>query len=331
MSAGPDTRMKLTREQKVEQALFRAHDLTLRNPVYARAFLAIADSLLETDCAPRDLTPEALGLRDGRASAAILAREAGVIAGLAEYAYIVTRSGAQVSVTARDGQCVRSGEEVLTAAGSRSQLLSIERFGLNLLQRMSGIATATRSLQERARKRSSTARIVATRKTPWGLLDKRAVHLGGGGTHRLGLWDAIVIKNNHLALIANREEEAAPLAIQRAWNARRESAFIEVEVRGPSAALAAAREFCRLQEQASEDYPCLLMLDNMTPQEIDQVLEALRREHLWDHVLIEASGRVDETNIEQYAAAGVDAISVGALTHSARALDLSQRISLNHV
>ena len=90
------------------------------------------------------------------------------------------------------------------------KLLSLERVGLNLLQRMSGIATASRCLQERAQRRNPATRIVGTRKTPWGLLDKRALHLGSGGTHRLGLGDAILIKNNHLALLASREEEAAP-------------------------------------------------------------------------------------------------------------------------
>jgi len=168
---------------------------------------------------------------------------------------------------------------------------------------------------------------VGTRKTPWGLLDKRALHLGNGGTHRLGLGDAIVIKNNHLALLASREEDAAPMAIEKAWKFRAESAFIEVEVRGEAAARAAAQTFRRLQEDASEQYPCLLMLDNMSPAEITAILGMLRREGLWEHALIEASGGISESNVEGYADCGVDAISIGALTHSARALDICQRIS----
>jgi nicotinate-nucleotide pyrophosphorylase (carboxylating) len=192
---------------------------------------------------------------------------------------------------------------------------------------MSGIATASRCLQERARRSSSATRIVGTRKTPWGLLDKRALHLGNGGTHRLGLGDAIVIKNNHLALIAGREEDGVPIAIEKAWRLRAESAFIEIEVRGEAAARAAAQTFRRLQEEAPEQYPCLLMLDNMVPDEIGVILDMLRREDLWDHTLIEASGGISEANVDAYAACGVDAISVGALTHSARALDICQRIS----
>jgi nicotinate-nucleotide pyrophosphorylase (carboxylating) len=257
----------------------------------------------------------------------LLARESGVAAGLAELAFMLEAYGVAVAFEKQDGDAMRSGDVLLRAEGEQTQLLALERVGLNLVQRMSGIATATRCLQERMQARSFTTRIVGTRKTPWGLLDKRALHLGNGGTHRLGLGDAIVIKNNHLALLAAREEEAAPLAIQKAWTFRHDSAFIEVEVRGEGAARAAARTFRRLQEEAAEEYPCLLMLDNMKPDQIGAILNMLRREDLWDHALIEASGGISESNVEGYAACGADAISIGALTHSVRALDICQRIS----
>jgi nicotinate-nucleotide pyrophosphorylase (carboxylating) len=159
------------------------------------------------------------------------------------------------------------------------------------------------------------------------LLDKRALHLGNGGTHRLGLGDAILIKNNHLTLLATAEAEAVPLAIEKAWKFRGESAFIEVEVRSDDGARAAAQTFRRLRAAAAVDYPCLLMLDNMAPDAISAILDTLQRESLWDDTLIEASGGISDANVEAYAASGVDAISVGALTHSARALDVCQRIS----
>jgi nicotinate-nucleotide pyrophosphorylase (carboxylating) len=204
--------------------------------------------------------------------------------------------------------------------------LSFERVVLNLVQRMSGIATATRALARRASAGGRRAQIVATRKTPWSLLDKRAVHLGGGGTHRLGLSDAILIKNNHLALLDEREERAVPIAVARAWERRERAAFIEVEVRSLSAALAAARTFASLEQKAARLYPCLLMLDNMSSLQVARVVEALKREGLWEYALVEASGGIDGKNVEEYADAGVDAISVGALTHSPRALDISQQI-----
>jgi len=316
-----------TRQQRIEQALFRGGNLTLENPSYCRTVRTFTEILLETDLAPRDLTAEALGVKSRHASAAVITREGGVAAGLQEFSFLLQRHGLDVTLEKNDGDAMRPGDTLLHATGDETTLLSLERVGLNLLQRMSGIATASRCLQQRVRERGWATRIVGTRKTPWGLLDKCALHLGGGGTHRLGLGDAIVIKNNHLALLASSEEEAAPLAIEKAWKFRGESAFIEVEVRGEAAAVAAASTFRGLQEDAADDYPCLLMLDNMSPDEIGGILATLRRENLWDCVLIEASGGISEANVESYAACGVDAISIGALTHSARALDLCQRIS----
>jgi nicotinate-nucleotide pyrophosphorylase (carboxylating) len=319
--------MNATRDQRIEQALFRGRSLNLDNPVYCDAVRAITESLVQTDIDPEDLTARALEIEERFASACVIARESGVAAGLEEFAFVMRAHEVEVAFEKQDGDSINSGDILLRAEGDQSKLLSLERVGLNLLQRMSGIATASRCMQERSRRRSQGTRIVGTRKTPWGFLDKRALHLGSGGTHRLGLGDAIVIKNNHLALLAAREEDAVSVAIERAWNVREESAFIEVEVRGEAAARVGARTFRRLQEEASEQYPCLLMLDNMTPGQVGTILGMLHREDLWHHTLIEASGGISEANVEEYAACGVDAISVGALTHSARALDICQRIS----
>jgi nicotinate-nucleotide pyrophosphorylase (carboxylating) len=318
--------MNAIREQRVEQALCRGGSLTLDNPAYCRAVRTFIEVLVQTDLTPEDLTARALGMKQRHASAAIIAREGGVAAGLAEAAFLWRANGVEVVFDKQDGDAIKPGDTLLRAEGEELKLLSLERVGLNILQRMSGIATASRCLQERARRRSAT-RIVGTRKTPWGLLDKRALHLGSGGTHRLGLGDAIVIKNNHLALLASREEDAAPVAIEKVWKLRAECAFIEVEVRGEAAARAAAQTFRRLQEETAEKYPCLLMLDNMAPNAIGAIVKMLRSENLWDHTLVEASGGISEANVEAYADCGVDAISIGALTHSARALDICQRIS----
>jgi nicotinate-nucleotide pyrophosphorylase (carboxylating) len=270
----------------------------------------------------------------------------------------------------QDGAPIERGETLLEIEGERADLLLYERVGLNILQRMSGIATMTHNLQERIRAANSETFVVGTRKTPWGLLDKRALHLGGGGTHRLGLWDAILVKNNHLALLASREEDAVCIAAQRAWACRGAAAFIEIEVRSLESAVAAAQTFRTLRdpnrqpdrEAVGESYgqpggqpdrepqqpqrrdaspsdatsdatnnspscPCVLMLDNIPPTEVDRILRALRAQGLLDYVLVEASGNISENNLEAYAACGVDAVSVGALTHSVQALDLSQRLS----
>lgn len=317
----------VTREERVAQAFFRGATLTLDNPAYEAAVRQLLEPLLEQDLAGGDLTASALKLTGKRASASVLAREDGVIGGLAEFAMLYETNGLAVTLEKADGDVIQTGQIVLRTEGYQANLLALERTGLNLLQRMSGIATAARRLQNRVLHAGSTTRIVGTRKTPWGLLDKRALHLAGAGTHRLGLGDAILIKNNHLALIADSEEEAAPKAIERAWALRDKAAFIEVEVRSEAAARAAADTFRRLQESSREGYSCVLMLDNMPPGRIASVIKALQADGLWDAVLVEASGGISESNITEYAACGADVISIGSLTHSARALDLSQRIS----
>lgn len=318
------------RQERLRRALFRGESLHLANPEYLRSARALLGELLGSDVGLGDLTVAALKLADEHESAKILAKEPGVMAGAAEFCWLLTRDDLDVKVRKQDGEAIDAGDVVLEIEGRRGDLLAHERVGLNLLQRLSGIASATRHFQKLLHRHNPGAHVVATRKTSWGLLDKRAVHLGGGGTHRLGLWDAILIKNNHLALLANREEDAVRIAVERAWPARTSAAFIEVEVRSEQAALAAAQAFRHLQESSQEepggDCPCLLLLDNMSPAKIAAIIADLRTQNLLDHVLTEASGNISESNLEEYAACGVDAISMGALTHSARALDLCERL-----
>jgi nicotinate-nucleotide pyrophosphorylase (carboxylating) len=335
--------MPVEREVRLERALFRGEQLTLDNPAYSRVVRGILETLLHADLDPRDLTVAALGIRERSGSANVVAREPGAAAGLEEYAYVMRKHGLKVTLKKVDGDVFETGEILVRVEGGQNKLLSLERVGLNLLQRMCGIATNTARLQERARRRCPATRILGTRKTPWGLLDKRAIHLGGGGTHRLGLGDGIVIKNNHLALLARREEQAVPLAIGKAWTGRRNAAFIEVEVRSEESAIAAGREFKRLLAEepptAGADVgagayaakkqrpcPCLVMLDNLMPEDVRNIIVAMRKNKVWEGTLVEASGGISETNFELYADAEVDAISIGAITHSARALDLSQRM-----
>ncbi len=314
------------REGQIRRALFHGDGLVLENPKYLRTVQALLDELLDSDAGAGDLTVQALGLAEGPAGGRVVAKEQGIAAGIAESCWFLTRGGLTVRQGKNDGEAVGASEILLEIEGQRGELLSSERVALNLLQRMSGIATMTHRMQERVQRQNPKMLVVATRKTPWGLLDKRAVHLGGGGTHRLGLGDAILVKNNHLALLAAREEEAVGLAIARAWAFRQGAAFIEIEVRSAESAVAAALAFRRLREDDSQSCPCLLLLDNMTPEQVRRALDALRLEQLRDDVLVEVSGTITESNLDEYAACGADALSMGALTHSPRALDLSLRI-----
>jgi nicotinate-nucleotide pyrophosphorylase (carboxylating) len=318
------------RQLRLRRAFFRGGSLHLGNPGYLQSTRTLLNELLQSDIDSGDLTVTALQLDDRPAHAKILAKEPGVLAGVAEFCWFLNRDDLEVTIHRQDGEKIEVGEAVLEIDGRRNDLLVHERVALNLLQRLSGIATATRHLQELLHRHNPEAHVIGTRKTPWGLLDKRALHLGGGGTHRLGLWDAILVKNNHLALLSDREEEAVRIAVERVWPARNSATFIEVEVRSQEAALAAAQAFRRAQETSEEeagaDCPCLLLLDNMSPAKISSIIAELRVNDLFDLVLTEASGNISEKNIEEYAACGVDAISMGALTHSARALDLCERI-----
>lgn len=286
------------------------------------------------DREPADLTSTALAAAQGSTQARIVANESGVLAGLDEAVWFFTNFGLAAKRLGADGQSLEPGQEFLELEGNANLLLSLERVGLNLLQRMCGIATATRRLQHLVRNRGPhtppNANVVATRKTPWGLLDKRAAHLGGGGTHRLSLGDAILIKTNHLRLFAPEEAQAIPMALNRAWTERHRAAFIEVEVTGLAGALAAGRAFraLRRSDANSDSYPCLVMLDNRSVEEVSRIIATLRAEGLWDGVLIEVSGGISEATLEAYADCGVDAISVGALTHSCRALDLGCKLEV---
>ena len=316
-----------TRAERTEQALFRGATLTMSNPGYRAAVHAFLDFLLETDTTPRDLTVAALRLPSSLAAAEIVAKENGIAAGFEEFSFLLRGSLISVDLLVHDGTQFQSGDVLARLEGDEGRLLATERVGLNLLQRMCGIATQARRLQERVAVRNPGSRVVATRKTPCGLLDKRAVYLGGVGTHRIGLGDAILVKNNHLAILSLSEEEAVSIAAARAWDLRRDAAFIEIEVRSAASAIRAAERFRGLRERDDKTYPCLLLLDNMQPAQIAGIIEELRAKNLYDDVLIEASGGINEDNVANHAEAGADAISIGALTHSPRALDLAQRIS----
>jgi nicotinate-nucleotide pyrophosphorylase (carboxylating) len=171
----PDLRRRI-----VEQALFRGAELTFANKDYLRTVRAILGTLLETDTLPRDATVAALGIKNKPAAAQIIAREPGVAAGLEEYAWLFRKHGLKVVLKKEDGDILNTGDALVRVEGPQSKILTLERVGLNLLQRMCGIATATKRMQERASQRCPATRVTGTRKTPWGLLDKRALHVGGG-------------------------------------------------------------------------------------------------------------------------------------------------------
>ncbi len=311
------------REDLIRLAFYRGEELTTENPDYVKALEGLTGELFREDGARGDLTIEALGIGDRECTFEIRAKEAGVAAGLREAEWLYGQAGLKASGIIKDGSRVAAGDALLRVEGCAEALFRLERVVVNLMQRMSGIATATREMVKEITMHAS-AHVIATRKTPWGLLDKRAVHIGGGGTHRLSLSDAILIKTNHLRLAREAQGISLEEAIRYAWRNRKSAAFFEVEVTTTDEAITAARTFRELRAQDS--CPCILMLDNFSPQDAEATVKKLRQQNLNDGVLVEASGNIEKPSLAVYAAAGVDAISLGALTHSARALDLSARL-----
>ena len=263
---------------------------------------------LEEDAPFGDVTSEAVIPEDLEAEAVIIAKQDGVIAGLEEAKALFEHFDVKVELKAKDGDEVKKGDVVIELRGNARSILLVERTALNIIGRMSGIATQVRRLMKKVRAVNPNVRIAGTRKTLLKPLDKRAILLGGGESHRFSLSDAILIKDNHLALVPLEE------AIKRA-KAFSIYKVVEVEVESLEDALKAAK--------AGAD---IIMLDNMTPEQIEEVLEALKREGLRERVKIEVSGGITEENIESYAKLDIDVISLGALTHSVKNFDVSLEI-----
>ncbi|MFH1237158.1 MAG: carboxylating nicotinate-nucleotide diphosphorylase [Candidatus Aenigmatarchaeota archaeon] len=313
-----------SRPRLIKLAYDRSFFLVLRNPEYERSLENLLAYLMKEDIGAGDITSDAL-LGAAPAKAKIIAKEDGILAGGDELAWLCGRSGITIERIKKDGEAIRKGETLFMLEGSEKKLLAIERTGLNLLQRMSGIATETHRHVELLKKDGLHAIVAGTRKTLWGFIDKKAVTLGGGYAHRLGLFESFLIKDNHIdALKKHNVKDPIAHAIDKAWEQRKRTVFIEIETRNLKEAIRAAERFKFLQDKDKEIKACIIMLDNMSPQFIKRVINTLKEKKLYDYVLLEASGGVKLDNIVQYAKAGVDAISMGCLTHSARALDISQ-------
>ena len=270
---------------------------------------------LREDVGYGDITSKAL-IEDGQqARARILFREDGIAAGLEEIAALFAFLGCTVKILVDDGARVDSGSCVMEIGGPTRAILAVERTALNLLGRMSGIATDVAAAVSKALKANPNIRVAATRKTVPGLrdLDKRAVELGGGDTHRFRLDDCVLIKDNHLKLGLSVGE-----AVSRARKKVSFTKKIEIEVVSLEQAL-----------EAAESGADIIMFDNMTPSQIKRCLDALVKRGLRDGRLFEASGGITMENVEDYAATGVDILSMGCLTHSVRSLNV--KLELEHV
>lgn len=269
----------------------------------------VLEGFLDEDVGHGDITSQALVDPDQRATGSVVCKQRATIAGIAESIRLLRLVDCEGSSGVEDGQEVSLGTIILQVKGPAAGLLRVERTLLNLLSHMSGVATATAELIAIVKKNGSPARIACTRKTLPGLryFEKRAVELGGGDTHRLRLDDAVLIKDNHLALAGLITE-----AIRKAKNKVSFTRKIEVEATSPDEAVEAAL--------GGAD---IILLDNMTPQQVKESLSRLKEKRVRDRILIEVSGGITKENLAGYAIKGVDVISVGSITHSAKAIDMS--------
>ena len=269
--------------------------------------------MLAEDIGQGDVTAAAVVPPNVTAEAAVIVKEPGIVAGIEEAVILAESLGLKAKTEATDGEKVKSKQVLMRVTGHARTILSAERTMLNLISRMSGIATATRKLVEELRKINSSAKIAATRKTGLGLLyfDKKAVFIGGGDPHRLHLDDMILVKDNHIA-IAGNVKKAVEAAMKNASFTKK----IEVEVTKAKDAITAAK--------AGAD---IIMLDNFSPKQIREAVESLKKAGLFGKVLLEASGGINAENLLEYAATHVDVISLGELTHSVKALDISLEVT----
>ncbi len=265
---------------------------------------------LEEDIGFCDITTEYLKI-DNDVKAQIVAKSNGIIAGVEEACFAFEYLGASAKALKEDGDTVRKGDIVIEIEGNAKAILAAERTALNFLMRMSGIATAAKTALNKAREVNPDIVVVETRKgTPCFInFEKKAIRVAIGNSHRFRLDDCVLIKDNHIAILGLEE------SIKRAKGNASFTKKIEVEVNSVEQAIKAAK--------LGVD---IIMLDNMKPSEIKDAVEKLEKLGLRKQVILEASGGITLDNIKEYAKTGVDVISLGYITHSAKSLDFSLRI-----
>jgi nicotinate-nucleotide pyrophosphorylase (carboxylating) len=274
---------------------------------------------LHEDVGTGDITSQLSVPRTTMAEAVLRAKALGVLAGLsaALQVFRLVSPEATIEALAKDGQLLKGGETVARIRGPAQALLMAERTSLNLLQRLSGIATQTRRYVEALQ--GTSAKIYDTRKTTPGLrlLEKYAVAVGGGENHRIGLYDMVLLKENHFAAAGVPKRTRIVDVVRRIKGAVPKGMLVEAEATTLAEAL-----------EALEGGADIIMLDNMSPAELRVAVQALRAAAKSRPLSIEASGGVTLQNVREIGATGVDRISSGALTHSVIALDIAMYCQL---
>ncbi len=268
---------------------------------------------VEEDVGHGDVTTSYTVPRAMVVEAEVIVKQKGVVAGVEEALTFADTFGVKAKALVRDGSKTRPNARIIHLEGDPTALLTIERTLLNLLSRMSGIATHTNQLVERIHRAGYKTAVAATRKTAPGMsyFDKKAVIIGGGDPHRWGLDDMILIKDNHITIAGSIRQAVTKVREKASFSKK-----IEVEVTDLSDVLETAK--------AGVD---VIMLDNFTPKQAQKAVDLLKANKLRNRVLVEASGGITKQNLIKYAKAGVDIASLGEITQNFKALDLSLEIT----
>jgi nicotinate-nucleotide pyrophosphorylase (carboxylating) len=268
--------------------------------------------ILTEDLGQGDITTALIVPQEKTVEAQIIIKENGVAAGVEEVETLLESLSLKVETLVADGANVKAGQVLMKIYGNARTILTAERTALNILSRMSGIATTTRRLVEEIKKAKLKTKVACTRKTAPGLLyfDKKAVWIGGGDTHRLHLDDMVLIKDNHITLAGDIKK-----AVMEARKKVSFSKKIEVEVSKVEDVLTAAK--------ARAD---IIMLDNFTPEKIRKAVALLKKGGFYGKILLEASGGITTKDFMKFASTGVDIISLGEITASPKTLDISLEI-----
>lgn len=326
--------MNKTRAQTVKKFFNQRERLTIADPTYKQWVFRYTFLELEKDLGEHgDITTDGLLNTKREVIARIYANQPGVLAGAHEINYFLAASSPvfkpgikqiQITKDTPDGTEFAKDDLLFELKGDAHDILKVERVTLNLLQHMSGIATRTKELVEKAKSANSDILVVPTRKTTWGLLDKKAVTIGGGGTHRLDLSDAVLIKDNHLALYENSVKDT----LLNFHPPTSPYTFFEIEIESRDMAIEAANLMVELQKNSAIPNPAVMMFDNMKPAEIEKIIAAFKKGDIYDNFIFEASGGINEETIKAYTKCGVDVVSMGSLTQKIQPIDLSLEIGV---
>lgn len=314
----------MKRDEAILLHFQKAAQLTVSNKCYRDHLTELFTWMVKADGVDNDITSKTLSLA-GKGKTQIVCKQEGIVAGLEEVKeLLVNNTNLLFNSKVSDGTRVSKDQVIAEISGDNTEILVYERTILNILGRMSGIATETNLLIYSLK--NDHPYIAAIRKTPLMMIDKKAVAIGGGLTHRLSLTDEILIKDNHLGMLQKEldlanSEKAAEEAVIKCMQSSRD--YFEIEVDTLTQANAILHTFVKENAKLQKSKMMAILLDNFEAATAKSFVDSLRRLLVYESVLIEASGEITKMNLSDWSTTGVDVVSIGALTHSPKVFNFS--------